>query len=104
MKSETDDNASLPAAHNKQDTGDAPLGTQEAPRFNGQVNITVHSQRNRLTDSDGAWFKYALDSIVDAGILHDDSPKYVPESPRKTQEQVAGIEMTVITIEDIVER
>ena len=81
-------------------TGNAPLGKEKATRFDRPVSISIHSQRNRLTDSDGACSKYVIDSLVSAGILQDDSPEYVPCSPRKTQEKVTGLERTIITITD----
>ena len=39
----------------------------------------MHSIRKRLTDADGVSAKAAIDGLVLAGILPDDSPKYVKE-------------------------
>lgn len=64
-----------------------PLAEKKAARFNGQVGVSFHSVRNRLTDSDGACSKYVLDAIVSARILQDDNPKIIPKSPSKTQEK-----------------
>ena len=52
-----------------------------------------------MTDSDGASAKYAIDGLVLAGILVDDSPEYV-ENVSKSQEKVAKNEPeeTIITI------
>jgi len=77
---------------------DEPLAKKEVKGFDGQVCIYVHSRRHRLTDSDGACFKYTQDAIVDCGVLRDDSPDIIPESPRKTQETIKGQEYTVIEI------
>ena len=75
-----------------------PLATEKASRFDGQVSLCVHSQRHKLTDSDGACFKYALDAIVSAGILSDDSPQIIPESPRETQSKISKMEPEKTTI------
>ncbi len=81
-------------------TGNASLGKKEIKGFNRPVSIKIHSFRKRLTDSDGACSKYVLDAIVSAGILIDDSPEYVPESPKKTQGK-AKEEKTIVTIEEV---
>jgi Holliday junction resolvase RusA-like endonuclease len=39
----------------------------------------VLSVRKRLTDADGVSAKYAIDALIKAGILIDDSPQYVKE-------------------------
>ena len=87
-------------------TGHAPLGAQETPRFDRPVSITLHSQRNRRTDADGTCAKYVIDSLVSAGVLQDDTPKHVPEVPGQTQERITGLQITVVTIaaREIVEK
>ena len=68
-------------------------------QYNKAVCITVHSVRKRLTDSDGVSSKAAIDGIVEAGLLKDDSPKEVKEV-RHSQEQ-GSEEKTIITLEAI---
>ena len=71
--------ATVCVANVERGAGDEQVETEKATRFNGQVSIRVHSIRKRLTDADGICSKYAIDAVVDAGILPDDSPKYVTE-------------------------
>jgi len=86
------------AANAKQNPGDEPLAKKEVKKLNGQVSVSVHSKRKRLTDSDGAFAKYVIDAIVTAGVLPDDSPEFIPESPKKTQEKTKDAEETIIEI------
>jgi hypothetical protein len=58
--------------------------------------VHFHSVRKRLADSDGISGKAALDGLVHAAILQDDSPKFVT-STTHSQEQ-GTIEETIITI------
>ena len=60
-------------------TGDGPQKANKAPAFDTQVRILVVSYRCRLADSDGICPKYAVDGLVYAGIIKDDSLKYVAE-------------------------
>lgn len=87
------------AANLEQAIGDALLGKEEVPRFDSLVRISIHSVRKRLADSDGISGKAAIDGIVKAGILADDSPKFVKEV---THSQETGKEeITVIRIEEV---
>ena len=70
-------------------------GQGEAP--DTRCSITIHSIRKRLADPDGISAKAAIDGLVHAGILRDDSCKYVSEV-RFTQEQGKD-EETIITLE-----
>ena len=77
--------------------GNAPLGTNDMPGFDSPVRITFHHVRKRLADIDGLSGKAAIDGIVKAGILADDSPKQVAEVSH-TQSK-GSVEKTIITIE-----
>ena len=66
-----------------------------------QANISVHSKRYRLTDTDGACFKYVLDALVDAGVFQNDTPEYIKEithSQEKVSRAKGEMEETIITI------
>jgi len=79
--------------------GNALLGEEEMSRFDSPVRIHIHSIRNRLVDPDGISAKAAIDGIVKAGILEDDSAKFVKEvsySQEKGKE-----EKTIISIQTI---
>ena len=82
----------------EQVAGHAPLATREDQTFDSPVCITFHHFRKRLCDCDGLVAKYAIDGIVQAGILPDDSPEFVSEvRHRQTKSRV---EKTVIVIEE----
>ena len=87
----------------ERDTSRQSVGEKTNPRFDTPVRLRVISYRVRLTDADNCCAKYAIDGIVEAGILRDDSPKYVQSV---THEQVKvknkSEEKTVIEIEEVV--
>jgi len=87
-------------ADNQQNTGNALQGEEEAPRFNGWFNSPVRivytTTRKKLADADGNFTKYFTDALVDAGILADDSPKYVKEISHRQEK--GSEEGTVIEI------
>ena len=43
------------------------------------AKIHIHSKRKRLADADGISAKAAVDGLVFAGVLKDDSAQYVTE-------------------------
>jgi len=49
------------------------------PTFDSQVDIRIVSHRTRLADADGISGKAAIDGLVYAGVIRDDSPKEVRE-------------------------
>ena len=84
-------NLESPARH-------APLGTQEAPRLDPPCSLHIHSRRHRLTDPDGISAKAAIDGLVLAGVLPDDSAKSVKEVTF-SQEKIGSEEMEETVIE-----
>lgn len=83
----------------EQAISDALLGAEKVQRFTSPVCITIHSIRKRLADIDGISGKAVIDGLVKAGVLEDDSPKFVKEV-RHTQEQ-GKVEKTIIRINPI---
>ena len=79
--------------------GSQPVEKKGHPGFTAPTVIHVHSVRKRLTDADGLSFKAVLDGIVHAGILTDDSPKYVKQI--WFSQEKGRPEETIITIEEI---
>ena len=63
------------------------------------VNIHIHSKRKRLADPDGVSGKAAIDGLVHAGLLKDDSLKFIGEVTH-SQEKISKLESeeTIITI------
>ena len=79
--------------------GDALSPTEGITPFDSQVRITFHCTRKRLSDVDNLCGKAAIDGIVKAGLLADDSAKQVEEVRYR---QVKGrTESTRIVIEEV---
>ncbi len=78
-----------------------PLAKKKTARFNRPVRVRIVTVRKvKPRDNRAVSEKYVLDSIVSAGILQDDSQKFIPEEP--IVECYAGLpEMTRIEIEEI---
>lgn len=92
--------AANPAADVEPATCHEPMAKEEGPRLATPCRIHVHSVRHRLADSDGISAKAAIDGIVHAGVLPDDSPTFVKEV-RYSQEKCGSHEQerTTITLE-----
>ena len=94
-----DDHDSDPNADVESNTWHAALSTNADASFVAPVRLHFHHTRNRLADLDGLSVKAAIDGLVAAGILADDSPKHVAEI---THTQSKGDpEVTTITITEI---
>ena len=65
------------------------------PRF----RIHVHSKRHRLTDPDATCAKWAIDGLVQGGIIPDDSAKYIKEI--SYSQEKSATEETVIEVWEI---
>jgi len=76
-----------------------PVGQKKIKRLDTPCCIHLHSLRYRLADADGISGKAAIDGLIHAGLLSDDSPaevagvSYSQEKVDKNQE-----EKTIITI------
>ena len=60
--------------------------------------VTIISRRKRLLDQDNLFVKATLDAIVRAGLIPDDSPRYL-KALHVRQEK--GKPKTIITIEEV---
>jgi len=77
----------------------ATLPEDATSRVSAPCSVRFHSVRNRLADIDGLSGKAILDGIVLAGILADDSSKFVKEvSHSQSKGNKAENEKTVVTI------
>jgi hypothetical protein len=56
-----------------------PIQAGRYPTFDTLVDIRIVSYRTRLADADGISGKAAIDGLVHAGVIGDDSPKEVRE-------------------------
>jgi hypothetical protein len=90
---------SLQTTNMELSVGSTPVEKKKIAGFTAPVNIRVHSIRKRLTDPDGASIKAVLDSIVKAGILIDDGPKYIKKISFSQEKAKGREEETIITIE-----
>ena len=80
-------------------SGDAPDEPQETPRFTTPCRLSFTHTRAQLADLDNLSVKAAIDGVVHAGVLADDTPQQVAEI---TTDQVKGKpEKTVIVIETL---
>lgn len=97
-KESNKDRSAIPIANMESNTSHAPLGAQEVAGLvtSGRVSLHIHSRRKRLCDADGISGKAVIDGLVHAGLLQDDSPKFV-EKVSYSQEK-AATEETVIDI------
>ena len=80
----------------EQITRDAALRADCSTKINLPCHINIHSIRKRLADVDGISGKAAIDGIVHAGILADDTAEQV-ESVSFTQAK-GKQEETIITL------
>lgn len=78
------------------------VSASRAAAFDTQVDVRIVSYRTRLTDADGCSGKAAIDGLVHAGIIADDSPKEVREvSYSQVKVKNKSQERTVIRIERV---
>ena len=99
MSNATDSEATIPSTDMEPCTCDAQVGTKEPAGLDSPCRLHIHSRRYRLADADGISGKAAIDGLVHAGVLTDDSPAYV-EAVTFSQEKIKKkeIEETIITI------
>lgn len=79
---------------------DEQISADEVAALGPRVRITFYHTRTRLADPDGLSGKAAIDGIVEAGLLPDDSAQYVAEvrhfqikgSREETRIVIEGIE------------
>lgn len=88
-----------PDANMESHLANATLRANESSAFDSRVRITFYHTRTRLADIDGLSVKAAIDALVAAGILTDDSAKQVAEV-RHCQRK-GDPEETRIVIEEI---
>ena len=81
---------------------DGALAEEEVTPMDTPVRIHIHSRRKREVDADGISAKAVIDGIVHAGLLQDDSPKFVEEVSYSQSKCKSGEEEeTIVTIEVI---
>lgn len=71
------DRASLGAADVESNTIDAAAAPLSGQAPGARWRIHVHSRRRRLADPDGVSAKWAIDGLVQGGLLPDDSAQFV---------------------------
>lgn len=99
MNLEIENHIASTPANLEQADGYESLGAKKTTRFDAPVCVHVHSIRRRLADSDGVSAKAAIDGIVKAGILADDTAKHV-KNVSYSQEKTKGEEKTIIELID----
>ncbi len=86
------------SAHVESTTRHESLAEEKSSGLYKKCRIHVHHRTNRLSDPDGRSVKACIDGLTVAGILPDDSAKFVTEITQ-SQEKVKGQEETIIIIE-----
>lgn len=83
--------------------GDEPLATGKSAYFSSRVSLRITHYRSRLCDPGGPSSKAAIDGLVLAGLLHDDSILFIQEPIIEVQIKVKNEseEKTVIEIEEV---
>ena len=83
----------------EQDSGNESVGAKAGAGHDSPCSCLIHSFRHRLADPDGVSGKACLDGLVHAGILQDDSTKFIQEVRHKqTKIPKAQKEYTVIEL------
>ena len=67
------------ASNVEQTACDEPIQAGRIATFDTRVDIRIVSYRTRLADADGISAKAAIDGLVHAGVISDDSHKEVRE-------------------------
>ena len=96
------DEVTVSFADLEQTAGYEALVEEGITAFDTPVSIHLHSKRKRLVDADSVSAKAVIDGIVHAGLLQDDSPKFVAEvsySQEKTEKDES--EETIVTIQEL---
>ena len=78
------------------------MATKKDKRLNTPCGIHIHSKRHRMADADGISAKACIDGLVLAGVLEDDSTKFV-KWVTYSQEKISKKEdeETIITITEV---
>lgn len=90
------------AANLERHPSNESMGEERPAAFDTPVRITVVSYRTTLADADGISAKAAIDGLVLARIIADDSTKYVEEvryrqiKVSKTEEEETVIEIVSV--------
>jgi len=98
MENKNENQAAFPFADLESAVSHAPLGTQKGQGLDTPCRIHIHSRRYRLADPDGISAKAAIDGIVLAGVLPDDTAKQVEEITF-SQEKISQSEIEETIIE-----
>jgi hypothetical protein len=67
-------------------------------RLLGRYDVEIISYVSKLRDPDGTSAKYAIDAMVSAKILEDDSPQYIREIKHRQCKVQKGNEKTEIIL------
>jgi len=84
------------APHVEPNPCNGDLAEKATPRYDTPCRINVHSVRKRLADPDGISAKAAIDGLVRAAILADDSAKQITQI--SYSQEKGEPEETIITI------
>ena len=91
--------SAVPATNLEQIANDEQVQSGKPAPLDTQCSIHIHSRRHTLADADGVSAKAVIDGLVHAGLLEDDSPKYV-SSISYSQEKIpkSDLEETIVEV------
>ena len=90
------DSSPLPASNVESAISHEPLAAEKDSGPDKRCRVHVHSKRRRLCDPDGISAKAAIDGLVAAKLLRDDSAKFIKEV--SFSQEVSEVEETIIEI------
>jgi len=99
-KTKAENNAPVPSPDSQPVKRPKSKGADKSKEVHPRYRIRVHSKRRRRTDSDGISVKAAIDGLVRGGLLGDDSPDWISQTPTQSQEK-SKVEETIIEIYEI---
>lgn len=89
----------LPSSDVESDFSDESLGEKKITGLDTRFNIKVISYRKRHHDPDNISVKAVLDGVVRAGILQDDSTKFIKKITFESE--ISREEKTIIVFEKL---
>ena len=93
---ESPDHSPVQASDVESTFSNGSLAKGKGADMDKRASIRVHSKRRRVADPDGISAKAVIDGLVVAGILGDDSAKFVKEVT--FSQETCKVEETIIDI------
>ena len=96
LKSENNNNSAFQAPDMESVIRNGALAEGKGDKMAEKYSIHIHSIRKRLADTEGLSAKACIDGLRDAGILPNDSAKFIKEVT--FSQEVGKKDETIITV------